>query len=109
MNSAYKVQIDIETAIPLGLIINEMVTNFFKHCARDSKGKRSFAISLTNISDNKFVFRFVDSGKGFPKGTSLDNINSLGLELIDSLSDQINAKFRFFNENGANCEILLEL
>lgn len=89
---------DVETAIPIGLIFNEVISNFFKHVSKLEDA--SFKISLINVN-GMFTLTYSDNGNGFPEGYTIEDSDSLGLELIDGLVDQIDGEFRFYNDNGA--------
>jgi len=89
---------DIETAIPIGLIFNEVISNFFKHVSL--KKTSSFSISLQKVNHN-YILTYKDNGDGFPVGYSIEEADSLGLQLIESLTEQIDGEFEFYNENGA--------
>lgn len=94
--------LDISKTIPIGLIVNEVVTNSFKHGFKDHK-KPSICLKLfTQNGLAKLVI--TDNGVGFP---SLSNINrqSLGLSLIESLAEQIDGKASFNNKEGAQVMI----
>ena len=100
--------VDIETAIPLGLIINEIVTNFFKHAARSgTEVKFSITLNVDSQDENKLTLAYTDNGPGFPEGTGLNSETHLGLELIDSLTTQIDASFKYYNHKGAVYELKL--
>lgn len=84
-------------AVPLGLIINEVITNSFKHAfIGDNNGL--IRIKLINEGKNNAILLIQDNGIGFDY-KSLKN-KSLGLTLIHDLSDQIEAKYTFENNNG---------
>lgn len=102
------VTLDVETAIPFGLIINEIVTNFFKHCRSDDSIENKFQINLKKSKDNKLIMTYRDNGPGFNDTVSIDDTASLGLQLIDSLTEQINGDFRFFSDKGAVYEFTME-
>jgi two-component sensor histidine kinase len=108
LNVPSVVRVDIETAIPLGLIINEIVTNFFKHCASDTE-QNKFSIEVKEDENKSCIIRYRDNGKGFPEGTTIDNSTTLGLDLIDGLMDQVSGVFKFYNDGGAVYEIYLDL
>lgn len=97
--------IDIERAIPTGLIINEMVTNFFKHNHNKSAPK-SFSLSLTRRDNGTKYLTYRDNGQGFPDGFNIDESNSIGLQLIQTLAEQLDATFSFRNDNGAVYELV---
>ena len=101
--------VDIETAIPLGLIINEMVSNFLKHTTtKESEARFTIQVSIAGNNPDQIVgIMYRDNGPGFPDDVTLENIPTLGLELIDSLTTQINATFKFYNDNGAVYDIKL--
>ena len=88
----------METAIPIGLIFNEVISNFFKHVSKLEK--TSFSITLKHINDN-YTLTYKDNGNGFPDGYTIENSDSLGLELMEGLIEQIDGDFKFYNDNGA--------
>ncbi len=92
------IKIDINTAIPLGLIVNELVSNSMKYAfPNDSKGE----IIVDFNSDNKFLNLIVkDNGIGLPKDFDYKNTNSLGLELVKSLTNQIDGKIEVIKSPG---------
>lgn len=92
-------KVEIETAIPCGLILNELITNACKHAFR---GRISgiIILSITNI-DNKISITVEDDGVGFAvemTSNSLKRYNSIGLKIIHNLCQQLNAEFRFENK-----------
>lgn len=90
-----KTILNLDTSIPLGLIINELVTNSIKHAfPASSKGK----ITINLRTQNKFVFLTVeDNGVGMNSGITPENSGTLGLQLVYTLIDQINGKIDFEN------------
>ncbi len=104
-----EVPLDINTAIPLGLIINELVSNAMKHAFPDGR-KGEIAISMTKQKDgigedggdgvreiknaaeqrlSRIVLRVSDNGIGFPEGLDFRKTDSLGLQLVMELTEQL--------------------
>lgn len=98
-----EINIDITKAVPIGLIINEIITNAFKHAFKDKTIKPVIAIQLRLIK-NTVKLTIKDNGSGFPQNFNSSN-NSLGHTLIESLTDQIDGKVAFSNNNGAQVEV----
>ena len=97
MNVAYA-YFNIQTAIPLGLIINELISNAFKHAFPD---KREGSIFISIIKEEKsdgFTLEISDNGIGMKakKGEK----KSLGLELVSLLVMQLNGTIATTTENG---------
>ena len=100
------VKLDINTSIPLGLIVNELVTNSLKHAFPQGKGGE---IDIQfHIQDDKYLLEVKDNGIGFPKDINYKNTNSLGLRLINSLTEQIDAEVEFNNISGSLFKIIFE-
>jgi len=96
------INLDITKTIPVGLIVNEILTNSLKHGFRSLN--KTPEIELTLISTDNFVsIRMKDNGIGFPEHLEKNN-NSLGISLIESLTEQINGKVTLSNNNGAQVE-----
>ena len=89
----------LDTAIPIGLIVNELVTNSLKHAFTDlKKGVIHLEISLTN---NKYQLIIQDNGKGLSNGQFPENPNTLGLRLVTLFTDQLNGSLQYSNNEGA--------
>ncbi|MFD1553397.1 sensor histidine kinase [Putridiphycobacter roseus] len=98
-------KVHIETAIPLGLIINEIITNAFKHAFIDETNQDELRIEITKSDKDLFLLKFHDNGPGFPAGFDIDQSDSLGVQLILALIDQIEGELKYYNDNGAVYEI----
>ncbi|WP_445475016.1 PAS domain S-box protein [Methanococcoides methylutens] len=77
----------MDTAIPLGIIINELITNSLKHAFKERSGK--IYIDLHYGDENKFILIVTDNGIGFPEDIDYKKSTSLGLQLLNTLVDQI--------------------
>jgi PAS domain S-box-containing protein len=104
-----KVQLDIEdinlnidTAIPLGLIINELITNTIKYAFPQNEG--NITIQLKSLPENMEI-TIADNGIGLPKNIKLENPETLGLQLVQSLVNQLDGKLKLNNDNGTEFKI----
>jgi predicted ATPase/two-component sensor histidine kinase len=90
----------IDIAIPLGLILNELLSNCLKHAfVNGIKGRIN--IEFKKTSDNGSVLLMVsDNGIGFPKDVDYRNTKTLGLQLVVTLVEQINASVEMSTTNG---------
>ncbi len=100
------ISLDIETAIPLGLIINELVSNSLKYAFKKNNIGQIF-VDLKNI-DTSFELIVSDNGVGLPKGFDFTNTNTLGSQLVISLTDQIDGSIKIDNSDGAKFTIRFE-
>lgn len=92
------VNLDLDRAIPLGLIINEAVSNAFKHAFSGKNG----IIEVSFISqDSRYELLIKDNGKGFPEDFDSENSTTFGIEIIKILSEQINGNLVLKNDKGA--------
>ena len=81
------IYVDINAAIPLGLISNELITNSLKYAFKEKKGG---ILSITAKEDAQaLTFIVTDNGIGLPKGITLENQDSLGLRLVHTLTGQL--------------------
>ncbi len=97
------VETDIDTAIPLGLVINELITNSLKH-AFYGQVNPTLNISAKE-TDNHLVVWVRDNGRGVPEENLNAKTDSFGLKLVNSLMKQLNAQLDFKNTNGCNWKI----
>lgn len=94
--------LDVDTAVPIGLIVNELLTNALKYAFPDDK-KGLISISLEKTKDNHLKLKVADNGIGkveglAPKGTGF------GTQLVSLLTQQLNGKMTERNKNGTLLE-----
>lgn len=82
------ISLNIDTAIPCGLIINELISNSLKY-AFQAGGDGSIEVGLRPIEDDRYALTVKDSGTAFPKDLDIGNTSSLGLRLVNSLTNQL--------------------
>ncbi|HOZ75775.1 MAG TPA: tetratricopeptide repeat protein [Flavobacterium sp.] len=87
-----RIRFDFDTAIPLGLIVNELVSNAFKY-GFESKSKGSIHISIRALNDIDYELKVTDDGKGLPAGFDVGSPKTLGLRLVSILSKQLRGGF----------------
>ena len=93
------IDLDITKTIPVGLIINEIVTNSLKHGFKNSNNTPEIAVKLR--SSNGWIYIDIkDNGTGFPEKIE-KNQNSLGISLMESLTEQIDGKIELTSDSGA--------
>lgn len=98
---------DIDTAIPLGLIVNELITNAYKH-AFESKEDGELNISIINLNTHKYKLIVSDNGFGIHPEFNIKNAESVGLRLVNRLVKQIHGEIILKNIEGAQFEILFK-
>lgn len=109
--SATDVRVTLDLAVPLGLILNELVTNAFKyggpHSAPESAPRApsgddwDIAVTIGEQEDMIFV-EVSDRGPGLPEGFNARTSSSLGLQIINSLSRQLRGTLTATNDHGAH-------
>lgn len=127
--------LDIDTAIPLGLILNELISNSLKHAfphhSLNSKNVSVIkpAVEINNpsnmrftssekikdkinilLSQNEDMLKLIvmDNGIGFPENINFKNTESLGLQLVNTLVNQLNGEIKLEKENGTKFTLNLK-
>ncbi|MEI2737735.1 MAG: sensor histidine kinase [Chitinophagaceae bacterium] len=95
--------LDVDTMIPLGLVINELVSNAFKYAFKE-KQAGELEITLKENAD-KLSLLVKDNGSGFPAGLDTKNTKSFGLRMIRAFAQKLKAKLDIYNNNGAVVEM----
>ena len=98
------IYLDIDTAIPCGLIINELVSNCLKYAFPDLR-KGSIFIDLSESQDGEYEMIIRDNGIGIPENVDFMNTNSLGLKLVKILSEQLGGAAKLLRDNGTGFSI----
>jgi len=101
-----EVKVDINKAIPLGLIFNELVSNVFKHAFPDGR-RGEVLIKLRRPKKNKKITLIIrDNGVGMPDELDVENPKTLGLQLVKDLVEQINGDIRIKKKAGTEIEVI---
>lgn len=95
--------LDMDVAIPLGMIVNELVSNSLKHAFR-SGDKGDILIDLS-FDGEKFTLVVCDNGAGFPEDVNFRETESLGLQLVTTLVDQIDGTIELERTEGTKFRI----
>ncbi len=113
--------LDMDTAIPLGIIVNELVSNSLKHAFSGSdKGKIYINLhseengecinsreesKYEGCKSSRFILTISDDGVGIPESFDLENPNSLGMQLVTTLVDQLDGELELKKNNGTEFTI----
>ncbi len=102
-----EIQFNMDQAISIGLILNELFTNTKKH-AFDGKENGLVTISISKGERQKYNLKYSDNGSGLLTDfkTITGSSDSLGLKIIEFLSEELNGKYKMYNDNGANFELV---
>jgi len=99
-----RIDLDLSHCIPLGLILNEAITNSFKYAfPNDREG--IISISLSHSSADHLLLTIEDDGMGLPAGFNAIKQNSMGMNLMRGLSAEIGAKFTIRSQKGTQVAI----
>jgi two-component sensor histidine kinase len=99
------VEMDVSSAIPIGLIMNELITNSIKHAFEDTEEPHIW-IRLEKVGDKLLELTVRDNGKGMEEEVDNPEVG-LGLDLIKSLTDQLDGKSTFQNERGVHFHLVI--
>ena len=96
--------LEIDTAIPCGLILNELISNSLKHAFNDGKAGK-INVSMKSIDDGKIVLIVSDNGVGIDKNVNIKKLKSLGLRLVHLLVDQLQGEIEVVRGKGIKFKI----
>lgn len=95
--------IEFERAIPCGLVVNELVTNAFKHAF--PAGRSGEVLIELHARDADIELVVSDNGVGLPADFSLETTKSVGLQLVPLLAEQLNGRFSHGSGPGASFSV----
>ena len=93
--------LDVDTVIPLGLILNELIVNAIKH--NEAQDLKLF-VKLVKMK-NQLLLQVKDNGRGLPENFNYELSNTYGMKLITSLAKKLDAKLVFENNHGLEVKI----
>jgi len=101
------VPLPVDTAVPCGLILNELAGNALKHAFR-GRDEGEVTVSLKNGADGRIRMSVADNGVGLPEGLDWRQANSLGLRLVQMLSRQLDAEVEVCSRVETKFEIVFQ-
>ncbi|PUZ25764.1 hypothetical protein DCC81_15990 [Chitinophaga parva] len=99
-----ELNVDVSQAVPLGIIINEAITNSVKY-AFPIHRKGRIVISVHQFNGDEVLLRIKDNGQGFPDDFDLKDNNSLGIQLMKLFAEQLEAALSFRSHDGAEISL----
>ncbi len=96
------INLNADTSFPVGLIINEFLTNSYKYAFEKNKGE--VTIKMTDQGKN-YILALSDNGKGLPDNFDIEQTETFGLRIIKLLTKQIDGVFNLESKNGVQLTI----
>ncbi len=93
------VQVPLDTAIRVGLVVNELVSNALKHAFREPDARGLLQI-LMSVDSDSAELSVIDDGKGLEEGIEWTEADTLGLQLVQNLARQLQGEIRLDTTNG---------
>jgi two-component sensor histidine kinase len=98
------VQLDVSQAVPVGLILNEALTNAIKYAfGKNEQG--TVVISLLCQPDSQLILSVTDNGEGFPPGFDVFTQGSMGTRLMETLAEQLEGTISIQEDNGVSVTV----
>lgn len=98
------IELDVSQAVPLGLILNEAITNAIKYAFPDDRSG-IISISFTSTAAGHYLLRIADNGVGMPPPFTNKKNGSLGMSLMEGLSGDLEGTFTIENNNGTTIAV----
>ena len=98
------ISLGLDTAIPCGLIINELVSNSFKYAFPDGR-KGEISVNIIPTNNGQFILTVRDNGIGFPEDLDIKKSKTLGLQLVDNLVEQLDGTIELDRSTGTDFKI----
>jgi two-component sensor histidine kinase len=95
---------NIDTAISLGFLLTELVSNCVKHAFPD-RADGQIRVSLESVAKEEFEMSVADNGIGMPEDIDLENPPSLGLNLVMVFVEQLHGEIEFLPKNGTEVQV----
>jgi two-component sensor histidine kinase len=99
-----EIPLGVDRAIPCGLVINELITNALKHGFPDARPGR-IRVELIELEGDLLRLTVQDSGVGLPVGFDIQKAESMGLQLVTTLAEQLDATLVVSNAGGASFQL----
>jgi two-component sensor histidine kinase len=98
------IELDISQAVPLGLVLNEAITNAVKY-AFPKGANGTVRVRLYRRKGRDIVLKIIDDGVGFPDGFDPESRNSLGMQLMKLFAAQLDGELNFVERDGVEISL----
>jgi PAS domain S-box-containing protein len=98
------VALAVDKAIPCGLVLNELITNSLKHGFTDGR-PGTIRVELSRLEGGRLRLAVKDDGVGLPEGFDIATLDSLGLQLVATLADQLDAELEVTGVEGMSVQL----
>lgn len=99
------VELDVSRAIPVGLIVNEIITNAIKYAFPPGHQDNTISITVRKENTSDIELTVADNGVGIPADFDISKSRSLGMRLMMGLTDDLNGEFSIRSKNGTTVQI----
>lgn len=99
------IELDVSQAIPVGLILNEAITNSLKYAFYEG-GNNEIRIAMHRKANGQIELAIADNGIGLPANFRQGKVNSLGIKLMNGLTGDIGGRFNIENKNGTTITVV---
>ena len=103
--SIMDVTLDVSQAVPVGLILNESITNAIKHAFADIENPQ-ITISLSREGDGMLLLEVLDNGTGFSSQIPYQGLESFGINLMSGLAEQLGTKIHINSTPGVQISLI---
>ncbi|WP_025763726.1 histidine kinase dimerization/phosphoacceptor domain -containing protein [Dyadobacter tibetensis] len=100
-----ELHLDIDSGVPVGLILTELLSNSFKYAFNEVR-EGNIIIKIETIEEGRFLLTYSDNGPGLPPDDELAKTKTLGLQLINDLTRQIGGHVQYATKQGAFFSII---
>jgi two-component sensor histidine kinase len=101
------IELNHASAITLGLILNEAITNAIKYAFEKTEDGK-ISVSLTHISDSQILLSIDDNGRGLPTDFDTKIGASMGMELLHGLTDDLGGSFNIETKGGTHIKVIFD-
>lgn len=100
-----KISLHSDTVVPLGMILNELISNSLKYAFKDlEEGEIKVAMKR---KESELLLQVKDNGKGLPAGFDISNLQSFGFKVIRAFAQKLKAKLHIDGSHGTNVELVI--
>lgn len=104
-----KTTVPINSAISLGLMTVELITNSLKYAFKEGMPSPTIRIAVKHLDDGKLRYSYRDNGSGYPDDILESTYSGIGMDLVKSLASQLRGEFRQYNDGGSVAEVDFQL